>query len=697
MLPSDTEAEDIESLLDPPLLGDDDGFLEYHQHWPEDLFDQSVASLPPLHPGRDPHPGVPNQELTPEEVLLRYWGYESFRPLQSEIVHAALSGRDTLGLMPTGGGKSITFQVPGLMLPGITLVITPLISLMKDQVDHLRARGIRATAIHSGMSQEKMQIALDNCLYGRYKFLYISPERVGSERFQTWLRELSVSLIVIDECHCVCQWGYDFRPSYLELPKLRELLPEVPILALTATATVEVVADIVRVLSFRPDYAFYQTSFLRPNISYSIRRSDDKPAMMLHILERVSGPAIIYCRNRLLTQTVAEELLAKGISATYYHAALTYTEREMRQARWMRGEVRVMVATNAFGMGIDKADVRLVIHLTMPSSLEEYFQEAGRAGRDGERAYAVAIINGQDSTTLQRRLQDTFPEKEYIRLVYDQICNFLSIGEGEGLGRTYDFDLELFIRRFHMRPIQTRHAIDIMQLSGWLEYRDDDSRSVLRFLIPSRDLYQPHIGPDRLIRALLRSYTGLFSDYTTISEHDLALLSGYTEDEVYGFLTALSRQGIIHYIPKKALPRLHFLIRREDSQLLRIPYAAYQERRDKMSDRISAVRSYIEEEEVCRSRMLLAYFGEVESHPCGLCDVCLRKHPTGLNQYLIDAVGEELERAFLSTDLESYPVSQLIDALPYAPLDLIQALRYWAGELQGQLELDGPYLRRHIH
>ena len=665
MIPTITE--DIEELL-----GADEPIIERHELWPEDLFDED-ALIPPTTDTADPFPGRSDASLSPEDVLLRYWGYDSFRPLQREIVQAALDGRDTLGLMPTGGGKSITFQVPGLILPGLTLVITPLISLMKDQVDHLRARGIRATAIHSGMSQEKVQTALDNCLFGKYKFLYVSPERVGSARFQEWLHALQVSLIVIDECHCVCQWGYDFRPSYLELPKLRELLPDVPVLALTATATAEVVQDIMRVLQFRPGYAFYQKSFLRPNISYSIRHSDDKPQMMRFILSRVEGTAIIYCRNRQLCQTVTDTLNEQGISATYYHAGLTYTEREMRQARWMRGEVRVMVATNAFGMGIDKPDVRLVIHLTMPSSLEEYYQEAGRAGRDGQHSYAVAIVGSQDSRTLHRRLQDTFPEKEYIREVYDQICNFLSIGEGEGLGRTYDFDMELFIRRFHMRPIQTRHAIEIMQLSQWLEYRDDDSRSLLRFLIPSKELYQPHIGPDRLIRTILRSYTGLFSDYVFISEHDLSVHSGYSEDEVYTFLVTLSRQGVLHYIPKKDIPRLHFLIRREESKYLRI-----------------------EDEDLCRSRKLLAYFGETETAPCGACDVCLRKHPSGLHQYVIDAVEEELDKSFLSTSKECYPVQQIIDALPYHPLDIISAIRYWAGELLEGFEIDGPYLRRHM-
>ncbi|MBF1067802.1 MAG: RecQ family ATP-dependent DNA helicase [Porphyromonadaceae bacterium] len=673
----------------------DDSFISTGS-WPEDLFD--LLPSPPLQLStHDPRPGIPDEELSPEEILERYWGYKTFRPLQREIIQSCLDGRDTLGLMPTGGGKSITFQVPGLLLPGLTIVITPLISLMKDQVDHLRARGVRATAIHSGMSYEKVQTALDNCLYGRYKFLYISPERAGSSTFHEWLQHLQVSLIVVDECHCVCQWGYDFRPSYLELPKLRPLLPDVPILALTATATEEVVQDIIQALEFRPGYSFFKKSFLRPNVSYSIRYSEDKSAMMRHILGRVAGAAIIYCRNRQQTQIVAEELQAEGISATYYHAGLTYLEREMRQSRWMRGEIRVMVATNAFGMGIDKPDVRLVIHLTMPTSLEEYYQEAGRAGRDGERSYAVAIISQTDDRQLVRRLEDSFPEKDYIRYTFDQLCSFLSIGEGEGLGQTFDFDDERFLRLFHMRPIQTRHALEIMQLAGWIQYNDDGSRSLLHFLLPSKDLYQPHIGPDKLIRAILRTYTGLFSDYVVIDEGDLARLTDYSEDQIYAYLTQLSRQGVLHYIPKKQLPRLRFLIRREDSSYLRIPYEVYQKRKERMAERIGAVRSYIAEGETCRSRLLLHYFGEEESTPCGLCDVCLRRHPSGLNQFIIDALREELKRSFLSTDATSYPVTKITETLPYNPLDLIQGLRYLAQEQEEGFTLDGTYLVKHIH
>lgn len=688
---------------DPTLLDellDTEGLAESSEPaeqllWPAELFDQLVELPPTPILRHDPRPGVPDSELTSVEVLQRYWGYEAFRPLQQEIVEAVLAGRDTLGLMPTGGGKSITFQVPGLMLPGLTLVVTPLISLMKDQVDRLRAQGIRAAAIHSGMGPEQMQHTLDNCLWGGYKFLYISPERLASPNFLAWLQEACISLLAVDECHCISQWGYDFRPSYLNILELRRLYPELPILALTATATEETIGEILSVLDFRPGYVLLRKSFLRPQLSYSIRRCEDKAAMMLHILRRVPGPAILYCRNRELTRQLAEELDAADISATYYHAGLSYKDRELRQARWMRGEVRVMVATNAFGMGIDKPDVRLVLHLTMPSSLEEYFQEAGRAGRDGERAYAVAIVTRRDSQLLQRRLEDSFPPKDYIRHCYDQLCNYLEIGEGEGLGRSYSVDVEHFIRLFHMRPVQTYHALEIMQLARWLRYEEDGGRSRLMFLIPSSQLYQPHIGPDKLIRAILRSYTGLFSSYVSIYEPDLAEATGYTVEEIYEHLARLGRIGVLHYIPQRQVPRVTFLVRREESRLLQISPEAYEERRRRMADRIACVRSYIEAEETCRSRMLLAYFGEEEAVPCGCCDVCLTRHPSGLHQYVIEACREALERLFLTTERPSLPVAELVASLPYPELEVYEALRYWAAELDG-LVLDGAHLRREV-
>ena len=627
----------------------------------------------------------------PRAVLKAGWGYDDFRGIQREIIDSLLAGHDTLGLMPTGGGKSITFQVPALMMEGTCLVITPLIALMKDQVENLRRRHIQATAIHSGLTREEINRELDNVILGEYKFLYLSPERIHTELFRFKLAYMKVSFIAVDEAHCISQWGYDFRPSYLRVREIRALLPEVPILALTATATRTVVDDIQRQLDFRAPRV-YRMSFERPNLTYLVRQSEDKIGDLMALLRRSEGSAIVYTRSRGGTRDTALALQAAGIPALYYHAGLPTADKSARQEAWQQDRTRVMVATNAFGMGIDKPNVRLVIHLTVPSSLEEYFQEAGRAGRDGEKSYAVMITSGIDSQLLTKRLRDTFPEKDYIRHVYDQMCNFLSIGEGEGLGRMYDFDIDLFIRRFRMRPVQTRYAIEIMQLSGWLEYNDDDSRSRLMFLVPSSRLYEKSVRPDSLIRALLRSYTGLFSGYVTINEGDLAELTGYTNEEVYLFLIDLTMKGILHYIPQKHVPRVSFRIRREDSRLLSIPYAAYTQRQERMSDRIGAVRTYIEEENTCRSRMLLAYFGEQDSAPCGACDVCLRKHPTGLTQHIVDEVKEELDKHLLSAEADSYPIETFVSSLPFHPLDTVKAIRFWAGELGEEFHIRGDQL-----
>lgn len=647
--------------------------------WPENL----IPDVPSFAPRRLAEGERPDGELSAEEILERYWGYTSFRPLQREIVGSVLEGHDTLGLLPTGGGKSICFQVPGLMLEGITLVITPLISLMKDQVDHLRARGIKAAAIHSGMHTMRIQQTIDNCIYGRYKFLYVSPERLASRRFRTQLEELNVSLLVIDECHCICQWGYDFRPSYLNILDLGELLPDAPRLALTATATPEVVDDVKRILGFGKDSKTFRNSFYRPNLSYSIRRSEEKEQMMLHILDRVPGSAIIYCRNRALCKQVSDFLNASGINATYFHAGLTHTEREMRQNRWMRSEVRVMVATNAFGMGIDKPDVRVVIHLMMPSSLEEYFQEAGRAGRDGERSYAVVIVGQSDAQRLEKRLEDTFPEIEYIREVYDTLCNYLGIGEGEGYGHSYDFEYDHFVRVAHLRPIETRSAIEIMALSGWLDYYEDDARSRMVFAYTRDALYQPEVGHDQLLRGILRLYTGLFSDYVFINEQDIALVTGYTAEEVYGMLTHLDRMGVLHYIPRKNIPRIVFRIRREDSNLLHLPREAYHNRLERMTERIESTIRYISDQTTCRSRLLVSYFGEQSNVSCGMCDVCLERVDQGLRHYIV----EDTERTIITllaerpTGASPVTLAQLCQRLPYSVDDVITAIRYLLAEV----------------
>lgn len=633
-------------------------------------------------------PEVDPSSMTPEEVLKSFWGYDSFRAQQREIITSILEGHDTLGLLPTGGGKSITFQVPGLMLPGITLVITPLISLMKDQVDHLIHRGIKAAAIHSGMSRPRIRQTLENCIYGRYKFLYVSPERLSSPDFLNRLDELEVSLLVVDECHCVCQWGYDFRPSYLNIITLRDLLPPTPILALTATATPEVATDICRRLGFAEGYRTFKTSFFRSNLSYSIRFAENKERMMLHILSRVPGTCIVYCRSRELCKTTAQTINHNGITATYFHAGLTPKERELRQNSWMRGEVRVMVATNAFGMGIDKPDVRLVLHIAMPNSLEEYFQEAGRAGRDGHKAYAVIITGRYDVPTLRRRYQDAFPDREYIYQVYDSMCNYLGIGEGEGFQRSYVFDPERFIINFRMHPIQTMSAIDIMQVAGWLDYHRDDSHSRLMILYTREELYAEHVGHDDLFRALLRLYTGLFADYVFIEETDIAQHLGSTAEEVYDMLTRLTHMGVLHYIPQAHTPRVYFHIRREDTRYLNLPRYAYELRRDRLGERLRYSINYIQSNDVCRSRLLLNYFGEMPERSCGMCDVCLQRDAEGLRRYIVVDT-ERIVRALLQTDgQKSIPIERVLMALPFKQDESLLALRY-ISETKGFYSING--------
>lgn len=678
--------EDINCLPESVDLHEsDEARFEWSEHWGDR---PQVAPLRLL-----PKDGKRDAERSPEEVLERYWGYSTFRPLQKDIVLSALEGRDTMALLPTGGGKSICFQVPGLMRRGITLVITPLISLMKDQVDHLRARGIKATTIHSGMTGDRIRQTIDNCLYGNYKFLYVSPERLGSERFRQQISELNIGLLVIDECHCICQWGYDFRPSYLNILSLREYIPEVPLMALTATATPEVVEDIKRILGIGEEARFFQKSFLRENLSYSIRYCSDKEAMIKHILSRVEGSAIIYCRSRDLCREVARFVTKDlGVSATYFHAGLTYTEREIRQDRWMRGEYRVMVATNAFGMGIDKPDVRLVIHYMMPSSLEEYFQEAGRAGRDGQLSYAVAIVAQSDERLLKKRYQDAFPSKDYIMHTYDMLCNYFAIGEGEGKDRSYDFDIGHFIRSCRMRPAQTKPAIDILALSGFLEYKEDDASSRVMILYRREDLYEEHVGHDRLLRALLRRYTGLFSDYVFISETDLSLLTGYTNEEVYGMLTGLSLKGVLHYIPKKNIPRIVFRIRREETRYLQLKASAYEERKERMRGRIEAVLDYIRREDVCRSRLLVEYFGEKTDAKCGKCDVCLRRYTQGLRPEIVEACRTYLKDRQDAGD-RIVALRQIVFALPYHEKDTITAVQYLAvEELRESIRLVGDMI-----
>lgn len=575
----------------------------------------------------EPSSETPHTNTTPEEVLQRYWGFSDFRPKQREIIDSILAGKDTLGLLPTGGGKSITFQVPGLLLPGISLVITPLIALMEDQVHHLHKRNIRAAAIHSGLNGLEQQRILENATRGGYKFLYLSPERLVSNSFLSLLPYMEVSMIVVDECHCISQWGYDFRPSYRNIAILRQHIPSVPVLALTATATPKVTEDIMRALCFR-EPNIHRRSFVRSNIAYIVRETQDKVGTIMRILQGVAGSSVIYCRNRQRTQEIAKILKEEGITASFYHAGLSHVERQERQKQWMEDEIRVMVATNAFGMGIDKSDVRSVIHWSLPSSLEEYFQEAGRAGRDGEKAFAVALVSRNDSSIIRRRIAEEFPPKEFICKVYDHVNSFLGVDYGEGFERTFLFDFDQMLRTYKLPPRQTLSAVQILEVAGvWEFVSKEESRSRILFTIPREGLYDRSISLhfDPLLRYILRQYTGVFTDYIYIEEDRIAKAIGITAQAVYEMLIALARQRVISYIPRTDTPRLHFLTRREEGRHLQISHSVYEERKERLVERIEKVIDYCSKSNQCRGIALVSYFGEKDAPNCGHCDVCIQQ------------------------------------------------------------------------
>ena len=626
-----------------------------------------------------------------QEILKQYWGYDSFRDLQEEIITSIGEGKDTLGLMPTGGGKSITFQVPALAQEGICIVITPLIALMKDQVQNLRKREIKALAIYSGMTRQEILTALENCIFGNYKFLYISPERLDTEIFRTKLRSKKVSMITVDESHCISQWGYDFRPAYLKIAEIRELLPEVPVLALTATATPEVVTDIQARLKFREGNVF-RMSFERKNLAYIVRKTDNKTKELLYILQRISGSAIIYVRNRRRTKEITELLMNEGITADFYHAGLDNAVKDLRQKRWQSGEVRVMVATNAFGMGIDKPDVRIVLHLDLPDSPEAYFQEAGRAGRDGEKAYAVILYSKSDKTTLHKRVVDTFPDKEYILNVYEHLQYYYQMAMGDGFQCIREFNLEEFCRKFKYFPVPVDSALKILTQAGYLEYTDEqDNSSRILFTIRRDELYKlREMGKEAeaLIQSILRSYTGVFTDYAYISEESLAVRTGLTRQQIYNILVTLTKRRIVDYIPRKKTPYIIYTRERLELRFLHIPPSVYEERKARYEARIKAMEEYVTTENICRSRMLLRYFGEKNEHNCGQCDVCLSKRAT---DNLSEESYEEVKRQIL--DLLSHsPLTpaETADQIKAEKEDIGQVIRYLLDE--GELKMQDGML-----
>ena len=582
-----------------------------------------------------------------KDILKYYWGYDDFRGIQREIIESIGSGHDTLGLMPTGGGKSITFQVPALAMEGVCIVITPLIALMKDQVHHLRQLGIRAAAIYSGMKHDDILQTLENCILGSTKLLYVSPERLGSKLFHTKLSHMRVSFFTVDEAHCISQWGYDFRPSYLEIANIRDIHPEAPVLALTATATPRVVQDICDKLApqasnlkpqtsnlksqtsnLKPQtFQVFRMSFERKNLTYLVRNTPDKHLELIRCLENVGGSAIVYVRSRLHAREIAEHLTAAGLSATFYHAGLEHAVKDQRQRDWQHDRVRIMVATNAFGMGIDKPNVRTVVHYDCPDSLEAYFQEAGRAGRDGLPAEAILLYNSSDDGKLQKRIDDTFPPREYIKDVYEHLAYYYQIATGDGYGVSHEFHIEEFCQRFHHFPIRVHSALQILQRAGYIDYDEEaDHQARVRFLVGRDDLYRlEQTTPDeeRVIVALLRNYGGLFADYGYIDEDTVAHQAGLTQPQTYDILIALSQRHLVSFIPRRQVPYIRYMQRREDKEHVQIPCSIYEDRLEQYRERIQAMLRYVQTSDRCRSRILLEYFGEKSDHDCGQCDVCL--------------------------------------------------------------------------
>jgi ATP-dependent DNA helicase RecQ len=563
-----------------------------------------------------------------QSILKKYWGYDDFRGIQKEIIESIGAGKDTLGLMPTGGGKSITFQVPALAHEGVCIVITPLIALMKDQVSNLRRRGIQASAIYSGMKHDSILMTLENAVFGGVKILYISPERISTSLFLEKLRHMKVSFICVDEAHCISQWGYDFRPSYLSIADIRKELPDTPVLALTATATPEVIDDIQERLHFR-EKCVYKMSFARKNLAYVVRHTSNKTGQLIHILNHVQGSAIVYVRSRKRTKEYAELLNTSGISATFYHAGLDNQEKDQRQKAWQEDKVRVMVATNAFGMGIDKPDVRVVIHIDCPDCLEAYFQEAGRAGRDGKKSYAVLLYDNSDRSKLQRRVVDTFPDKDFIRQVYDQLAYFYQIGVGSGYNACFEFPLERFCRIYKHFPIPTVSALNILTRAGYIDFKEeDDMQARVMFSVERDDLYKLRGNEpqeDAVIVALLRNYTGLFQGYQYIDEGVIAEQCGLTQPQVYMTLRALTQKHILDFIPQKHIPFIRYTQRREESERLVISKSIYDDLKIRFAERIEKMLEYANSGNICRSRMLLRYFGETNTEDCGQCDVCLNE------------------------------------------------------------------------
>ena len=605
-------------------------------------------------------------------ILEKYWGYKHFRALQEDIIMSVLEGRDTLGLMPTGGGKSLTFQIPTLAMDGLAIVVTPIISLMKDQVDNLVSRGIKATYLHAGLSITEKNRVMEKCLNGNYKFLYVSPERLESTSFIDRIKRLNICLIVVDEAHCISQWGYDFRPSFLKIAALRKVFPNAPVLALTATATPMVVDDIQQKLQFRKPNIF-KTSFVRDNISYVVRHTTEKMSELVHILKSVAGSSIVYVRSRKRTKLIADELRRNGLSADYYHAGLSIEEKEDKQNKWKNDEIRVIVATNAFGMGIDKPDVRVVAHIDLPNTLEEYFQEAGRAGRDGKRSYAVMLVKTTDKGLLHRHLSEAFPEKDFIRKVYERVGNFLEVAIGEGYGQMMDFNFNLFCRTFNLPVLPTLNALRILTQAEYIQFVEEiETQSRVMILADKARLYNiPTTTPraDEVLQALLRTYTGLFADYVFINEDVIAYRYNLSPQTIYDSLIEYNRLHILHYVPRKRTPYIIYTTSREEPKYIQIPKSIYETLQERMRERIEAVITYCYNDEICREKYLVEYFGEDSPQPCGHCDTCIERRKRD------DHMPQDVQQGILyMTHLKPRKLKELVQTLSFSRDEIVDTV-----------------------
>ncbi len=611
------------------------------------------------------------------DILKKYWGYPSFRPLQEDIIlSVARDKKDTLGLLPTGGGKSIIFQVPALAEDGICIVITPLIALMKDQVENLKKRGIKAIAIYSGLSRDEIDSALDNCIYGGYKFCYVSPERLETDLFKIRAQKMKVNLVAIDESHCISQWGYDFRPSYLKIAKLRELIPNTPFLALTATATPKVVDDIQEKLKFKVKNVF-KKSFERENLIYIVRHIEDKQKYLLKIAQKMNASGVVYVRSRKKTKEIAFFLQQNGISADYYHAGIKNEFKDKKQLAWKKGRCKVIVATNAFGMGIDKPDVRFVVHMDLPDSLEAYFQEAGRAGRDEKRAYGVLLYNDSDRKKAERLIETTFPERKIIKQIYQALGNYYQIPVGSGQNQVYDFKLAEFAANYKFDFLTIHNSLKYLQKEGYIEFTEEvNNPSRIKFIVKRDDLYKFQVKNakfDNFIKLVLRSYTGLFTDYVKIDEDFLAKRAKTHRQQIYNYLVKLSNHGIINYIPQKSCPQVIYSEERLDNRSLFLSKENYEQRKKRFTDKIEAMLHYATSTDKCRSQLLLKYFGQKNAPKCGKCDVCMKKNEMGLGQFEFEYIQQKIINTLADKNLTT---EQLTDSIDKKPDKIIKVIRW---------------------